>query len=107
MKALKLFLTGLLSAMAMTAMAQEPINIIVSLPPGGLSERINLAFKDELEKNGYKTNLVRFDNCKGLENWVKANTEPRTPGEEGLKDLRAMMAIYEAAKTGKTVTLNG
>ena len=34
---------------------------------------------------------------------VKANTEPRTPGEEGLKDLRAMMAIYEAAKTGKTV----
>ena len=35
---------------------------------------------------------------------VKANTEPRTPGEEGLKDLRAMMAIYEAAKTGKTVT---
>jgi predicted dehydrogenase len=37
---------------------------------------------------------------------VKNNTEPRTPGEEGLKDLRAMMAIYEAAKTGKTVTLN-
>jgi predicted dehydrogenase len=37
---------------------------------------------------------------------VKGNTEPRTPGEEGLKDLRAMMAIYEAAKTGKTVTLN-
>jgi predicted dehydrogenase len=37
---------------------------------------------------------------------VKGNTEPRTPGEEGLKDLRAMMAIYEAAKSGKTVALN-
>lgn len=37
---------------------------------------------------------------------VKNNTEPRTPGEEGLKDLRAMMAIYEAMKSGRTVTLN-
>ncbi|WP_239492994.1 Gfo/Idh/MocA family protein [Luteitalea sp. TBR-22] len=37
---------------------------------------------------------------------VKTNADPRTPGEEGLKDLRAMMAIYEAARTGKTVTLN-
>jgi hypothetical protein len=72
MKALKLFLTGLLMAVG-TAVAQEPINVIVSLPPGGLTDKINLAFKDELEKNGYKTNLVRFDNCKGLENWVKAN----------------------------------
>ena len=26
-----------------------------------------------------------------------------TPGEEGLRDLKLMMAIYEAAKTGKTV----
>jgi hypothetical protein len=73
MKALKLFLAGLLSVIAMTVMAQEPINVVTNLPPGGLSERTNLAFKDELEKNGYKVNLVRFDNCKGLENWVKAN----------------------------------
>jgi hypothetical protein len=78
MKALKLFLTGLLMTVAVgTAVAQEPINVIVSLPPGGLNERANLAFKDELEKNGYKTNLLRFDNCKGLENWIKANpTKP-------------------------------
>ena len=34
---------------------------------------------------------------------VMNNTEPLTPGEEGLKDLRVMMAIYEAARTGKTV----
>jgi predicted dehydrogenase len=36
---------------------------------------------------------------------VMNNTEPLTPGEEGLKDLRVMMAIYEAARSGKTVKL--
>jgi predicted dehydrogenase len=36
---------------------------------------------------------------------VQGNTEPLTPGEEGLKDLRIMIAIYEAARTGRTVKL--
>ena len=36
---------------------------------------------------------------------VIENQEPLTPGEEGLRDLRIMMAIYEAAKTAKTVKL--
>jgi len=31
------------------------------------------------------------------------NKDPLTPGEEGLRDLKLMMAIYEAARTGKTV----
>ncbi|HET6898299.1 MAG TPA: Gfo/Idh/MocA family oxidoreductase [Vicinamibacteria bacterium] len=34
---------------------------------------------------------------------VMENKDPLTPGEEGLRDLKLMMAIYEAAKTGKTV----
>ena len=34
---------------------------------------------------------------------VMENKEPLTPGEEGLRDLRLMMAIYEAARSGKTV----
>jgi predicted dehydrogenase len=29
----------------------------------------------------------------------------RVPGEEGLRDVRIMMAIYEAARTGRTLTL--
>jgi predicted dehydrogenase len=29
--------------------------------------------------------------------------EPLTPGEEGLRDVKLMMAIYEAARTGKTI----
>lgn len=36
---------------------------------------------------------------------VMNNTEPLTPGEEGLKDLTIMMAIYEAMKSGQTVKL--
>ena len=30
---------------------------------------------------------------------------PQTPGEEGLRDLKIMMAIYEAARSGNTVKL--
>jgi len=34
------------------------------------------------------------------------NNQPtKVPGQEGLRDVKIMMAIYEAAKTGKTVTL--
>jgi predicted dehydrogenase len=36
---------------------------------------------------------------------VLENKEPLTPGEEGLRDLRVMMAIYEAARIGRTVKL--
>lgn len=36
---------------------------------------------------------------------VMQNKEPLTPGEEGLRDLRIISAIYEAAKSGKTVKL--
>ena len=36
---------------------------------------------------------------------VMNDKEPLTPGEEGLRDLKIMMAIYEAARTGKTVKL--
>ncbi len=51
------------------------------------------------ERNHFALEMDHMAEC------VKSGAEPRTPGEEGLADLRAMMAIYEAAKTGKTVTL--
>jgi predicted dehydrogenase len=38
-----------------------------------------------------------------LSDCVMNNKTPLTPGEEGLRDIRLIMAIYEAAKTGKTV----
>jgi predicted dehydrogenase len=34
---------------------------------------------------------------------VMENKDPLTAGEEGLRDLKLMMGIYEAARTGKTV----
>jgi predicted dehydrogenase len=36
---------------------------------------------------------------------VLEKREPLTPGEEGLRDLRIMMTIYEAARTGRTLKL--
>jgi predicted dehydrogenase len=36
---------------------------------------------------------------------VMQDKEPLTPGEEGLKDLKVIEAIYEAIKSGKTVKL--
>jgi len=40
-----------------------------------------------------------------LSGCVMDNKEPLTPGEEGLRDLKIMMAIYEAARAGKAVKL--
>jgi len=36
---------------------------------------------------------------------VRNNTDPITPGEEGLRDMRIIQAIYESATTGKLVHL--
>jgi predicted dehydrogenase len=36
---------------------------------------------------------------------VMENKEPLTPGEEGLRDLQIMMAIYEAGRTGNTIKM--
>ncbi len=38
-----------------------------------------------------------------LSQCVMDGQEPLTPGEEGLRDLKLMTAIYEAARSGKTV----
>jgi len=34
---------------------------------------------------------------------VIQNRQPETPGEEGLRDLTIIEAVYEAARSGKTV----
>jgi len=40
-----------------------------------------------------------------LSECVMSEKQPLTPGEEGLRDLKLMMAIYEAARSGRTVKL--
>jgi glucose-fructose oxidoreductase len=41
-----------------------------------------------------------------LSRCVLDGTEPLTPGEEGLRDMRVIAAIYEAARSGETVALS-
>jgi predicted dehydrogenase len=36
---------------------------------------------------------------------ILSNQPAKIPGEEGLRDLKIMMSIYEAARTGKTISL--
>jgi predicted dehydrogenase len=50
-------------------------------------------------KNQFALELDHMAQC------VQRNIGPRTPGEEGAQDQRIMEAIYEAARTGKTVRL--
>jgi glucose-fructose oxidoreductase len=47
----------------------------------------------------FATEMEHFSEC------VTAGREPQTPGEEGLRDVRIMTAIYEAAQSGRTVKL--
>jgi predicted dehydrogenase len=49
------------------------------------------------EGNQFAAELDHMAEC------VLQNKTPKTPGEEGLKDIRLVMAIYEAARTGKRV----
>ncbi|GAB3814223.1 Gfo/Idh/MocA family protein [Pontibacter rugosus] len=41
----------------------------------------------------------------GIAQSIKQNKFSRVPGEMGLRDVRVLMAIYEAARTGKRVTV--
>ncbi len=63
-------------------------------------ERGNKIEEIELpERDHFAAEMEHMSDC------VMQNKEPLTPGEEGLRDLKIITAVYEAAKTGKTVTL--
>ena len=51
------------------------------------------------DKDQFALEMDHFCEC------ILQNKEPKTPGEEGLQDHRIMEAIYEAARTGKVVSL--
>jgi predicted dehydrogenase len=52
-----------------------------------------------LGNRDFQLEMDHFSEC------VQANKEPLTPGEEGLKDLKIIEAIYESARTGKPIKL--
>jgi predicted dehydrogenase len=68
---------------------------------GGIKLRIQRGHASEDVKltpvDQFQVMMDYFSDC------VTNKTEPNTTGEEGLKDLRLMEAIYESARTGKTV----
>jgi hypothetical protein len=98
MKIIKL-LSGLATVLIVTvSQAQTPINVIVTTPPGGLAEKMNLMAQNALEGAGYKTNLIRYDNCKGAENWLKNN-----PGKPAVFDylfVNQAMYVYDPDHPG-------
>ena len=49
------------------------------------------------ERNHFTLEMDHLSDC------VMQNKAPLTPGEEGLRDIKLIMAIYEAAKDGKRV----
>jgi len=59
----------------------------------GLEER------DVPQRDHFASEMDHMSEC------VMADKPPLTPGEEGWRDLRVMMAIYEAAKTGRTIRI--
>lgn len=79
----------------------------VELEPGlsysGLRMRVgrggNVEERSHPQRDHFASEMDHMSEC------VMNGTEPLTPGEEGLRDLKIMMAIYEAAKAGKTIKL--
>ena len=63
---------------------------------GTRSDGQDIAFP---EINQFAAEMDDFAQC------ILNNQPTRVPGEEGLRDVKIMMAIYEAARTGKTVSL--
>ena len=61
---------------------------------GFRSDRNPLQF-DQVDQ--FATEMDDFARC------IMTGEKSRVPGEEGLRDVRIMMAIYEAARTGRTI----
>lgn len=51
------------------------------------------------EKNQFALEIDHLSGC------VMQNKQPKTPGEEGLQDVKLIQTIYEAARTGRTIKL--
>ena len=51
------------------------------------------------EKDQFASEMDHFSQC------VQGNLQPHTPGEEGLQDQRVIDAIYESARTGRSVRI--
>jgi predicted dehydrogenase len=62
---------------------------------GGQTESPDLG-----DPNQFATEMDAFCQC------ILENKQPKASGEQGLRDVKIMRAIYEAAETGKTIKLS-
>jgi predicted dehydrogenase len=69
----------------------------------GLLMRVNRG--NEVEEPAIQPRDHFASEMEHMSQCVREDKTPLTPGEEGLRDLKIMMGIYEAAKTGNTVKL--
>ena len=51
------------------------------------------------QRDHFQLEIDHFSEC------IQTNKEPLTPGEDGLKDMRIVEAIYESGRTGKPIKL--
>ena len=51
------------------------------------------------QRDHFQLEMDHFSEC------IQTNKEPLTPGEEGLKDMRIIEAIYQSAREGKPIKL--
>jgi predicted dehydrogenase len=78
---------------------------IIDLEPatsyGGIRLLVGMGRRPELQdipdSPQFAVEMDHFSNC------ILNNTDPKTPGEEGLRDIRLIQTIYEAARTGKVI----
>ena len=66
----------------------------LNVQKGGQKSELKLT-----EVDHFASEMDHFAEC------VLGNKDPRTPGEEGLADMRVIEAIDEAVKTGRTVAV--
>jgi predicted dehydrogenase len=84
------------SAEIVNAFSYEGQKLYISRRDGQAEARIELNLG---VRNQFSLEMDHMALC------VRNNTEPRTPGEEGLQDQILMAAIYQSAQTGKPVSL--
>ena len=70
------------------------INATLTVRKGNVTEERFPPVRDH-----FALEMDHFSEC------VMSGKEPLTPGEEGLRVMKLIMAVYEAAKSGKTIRL--
>jgi len=79
------------------AYSYEGLQLKISENKGDGENTTQVTMKNQ---NQFAAEIDHFADC------IMNDKQPFTPGEEGLQDQRIMEALYEAAKSGKTIKLS-